>query len=288
MHHRHRAGIKKGRDEVAIAGRIDAVGRDAREAETIGQKADVDVIGRAGDRAGAERHEIRFGARDVQSIDIAAEGGDVREPGMRDEHRLRPAHVRIGRHRRRCQPMPPGAPARRQAPRSSAGSPESGGAGTAGSPPTPVRCAIGPCAAAGRRRQSRATSSRSTKLWTSSSGAASKIAGFARTALWMSLKPPTIARHVGVVSTPARPSASAHATLPVMSSSTSRRSTLSDLPCSKTSLSGSPANRPDHRVDIGYRFYNSSALARRSCAPATQRPWPAVAALIPRSGLGPP
>ena len=58
MHHRHRARVEERRDEVAIARRVDAVGDDAREAERLGQELHVDVVGRAGDRARAERHQV--------------------------------------------------------------------------------------------------------------------------------------------------------------------------------------------------------------------------------------
>ena len=57
VHHRHGARIEKGRDEVTIAGRVDAVGHDPRKAESIGKKFHVDVVRRSGDGAGTERHE---------------------------------------------------------------------------------------------------------------------------------------------------------------------------------------------------------------------------------------
>ena len=48
---------------------------------------------------------------------------------------------------------------------------ESGAAGRGADRATPARCAIGRCAAAGRRRRAARRACRSTKLWTSSSGA---------------------------------------------------------------------------------------------------------------------
>ena len=47
--------------------------------------------------------------------------------------------------------------------------------------------------------------------------------------------------------TPARSSPSAHARLPRTSSSNSRRSNRNDAPNAKRAASGSPSNRPDHR-----------------------------------------
>ena len=62
------------------------------------RKCDVDVVGCAGDRARAERHHVGFAARRVEPIDVAPEGGGVREPHVRDQHGLRAAQVRVRRH----------------------------------------------------------------------------------------------------------------------------------------------------------------------------------------------
>ncbi len=60
VHHRQRGRVQEGRDEVAIAGRVDAVGDDAGEAERGGQGMDVDRIAGAGNRARAERQLVDF------------------------------------------------------------------------------------------------------------------------------------------------------------------------------------------------------------------------------------
>ena len=105
----------------------------------------------------------------------------VREEEVRDEHRLRAAQVRVRRHQRVAGASAPARRARRSSVRDRALQ--------LGHPPLqvepqidarPARCAIGRCAAAGRRRRRAPTSSRSTNACTSSSCAArseSKNAG---------------------------------------------------------------------------------------------------------------
>ena len=72
-----------------------------REAEARGEPRGVDVVGGAGDGAGAERHRVGLVRDAIEAIDVAADRGRVRQPDMRDEHRLRPAQMRVRRHHRR-------------------------------------------------------------------------------------------------------------------------------------------------------------------------------------------
>ena len=72
------------------------------------------------------------------------------------------------------------------------------------------------------------------------------------------------ARASAAVSTPAFSSASAHARLPVTSSSKRRRSNLNEAPNSKSAASGSPANRPDQRWAIVSAHWRGAARPLRA------------------------
>ena len=100
MHHRERDGKEKRRDEIAIRRRVDAVAHDTREAECARERRGVDRIARARDRAGAERHRVGFGARGLETIDVAAQRRCMGEKKMRDQHRLRTPQVRVRGHQR--------------------------------------------------------------------------------------------------------------------------------------------------------------------------------------------
>ena len=187
--------------------------------------------------------------------------------------------MRVRRHHRvagrRCLMRP----APRRAARARAGPRESAGAGTGGSRRRPVRCASGRCAAGGPHRRSVRSARARRSCGRLRRSRARSACGFG-----VHRDPDGVEttrrsrRRPAAASTPARPSASAHAWLPAMSSSTSRRSTASDLPYSKTSRSGSESNRPDHRVDIRRSTpARSAGLLQllswcRSARPATWRP----------------
>jgi hypothetical protein len=100
MHHPERRGVQERRDEVAIAADVDAVARDAAEAERRGEAVHVDGVAGPGDRAGSERQLVGLAEHRVEAIDVAAQRGAVREQEVGHEHRLRPAEVRVRRHQR--------------------------------------------------------------------------------------------------------------------------------------------------------------------------------------------
>ena len=178
MHHRQRARVQERRGEVAIRRGVDAVGDDAREAEVARERVDVDRVARAGDRAGAERQRVGFGARRREALVVAAERRGVRQKEMRDEHRLRRPEVRVRRHQRVARRRG----LRRRAPRRRAASAccSAGMRRRRYSRRSSDTCSLRDRPVCSRRpaSPSRSTSSRSTKLCTSSSGPATK-AGFA-------------------------------------------------------------------------------------------------------------
>ena len=92
--------MQERRDEIAIARRVDAVGDDAREAEPLGERVDVDRVAGSGDRAGAERQLVDLGEHRREAAVIAAQRRGVREEEVRGQHRLRAAQVRVRRHQR--------------------------------------------------------------------------------------------------------------------------------------------------------------------------------------------
>jgi len=51
----HRGGVQQVGDEITVADRVDAVGREAREAERLLEQDAGDGIGAAGDGTGTER-----------------------------------------------------------------------------------------------------------------------------------------------------------------------------------------------------------------------------------------
>ena len=243
-----RARVEERRGEIAIRRGIDAVGDDAREAEIAGQRVDVDRRSWCRrwrpSRAAAQSASARAG---VEALEVAPERRGMREEEVRDQHRLRRPEMRERRHQRvagrrglrrkrrddrarrpRCST---GIRRRRYSRRSS---------DTCSLRERPV-CRRRPAS------PSRSTSSRSTKLCTSSSGPSTN-AGFARPRSRMSVerggdrrRPPSR------VSTPAAGSARAHARLPATSSSKRRRSKPNDEPHSKAAASGAASKRPDQR-----------------------------------------
>src|SRR5262245_60406014 len=96
----------------------------------------------------------------------------------------------------------------------------------------------------------RSTSTRSTKLWTSSSGPFTND-GSARPHSSSSASVRSMRRASSGASTPAAASARLQAMLPVTSSSKSRRSKRKEAPNSKAAASGAESKRPDHSVLIG-------------------------------------
>src|SRR5436190_20343245 len=95
----------------------------------------------------------------------------------------------------------------------------------------------------------RSTSTRSTKLCTSSSGPSTN-SGLDRASSSIAASSASIWLASAAESTPAAASARAHAMLPAMSSSNSRRSKRNEAPNSNASASGPMSKRPDHSVVI--------------------------------------
>ena len=233
VHHRQRARVEKRRREVAIRRCVDAVGDDREEAEIGGERLDVDGVARAGNRAGAERQRVGFLAR-AAPADRSRAAAAPRAPG--ESARRAPAApggsacTPASAHRRR--PAPDAQRADHACDRLLQQR-ESGAAGTAGDRATPARFASGPVCSRLPASPSRSTSSRSTKLCTSSS-APSTNAGSARPRSRIARSAASIGRGF-VVAEARRPSRSAlaQARLPVTSSSNRRRSKLNDEPHSK-------------------------------------------------------
>ena len=66
----------------------------------VGERGGIDRVRISRDRAGAERQRVRFGHHLREARVVAAERGGVRQPVVRDQHRLRAAQVRVGGHQR--------------------------------------------------------------------------------------------------------------------------------------------------------------------------------------------
>ena len=86
--------------EVAIAHGIERICRHAREAEPGGERGAVVAERRAGHGAGAEREPVGGLARLGEALFIARKSLDVRQPPVREPHRLRRLEVRV---RRACE-----------------------------------------------------------------------------------------------------------------------------------------------------------------------------------------
>jgi hypothetical protein len=100
VHHCQRRRRQERRDEIAIAGDVDAVVGDAAEAEPAGEPGGVHVVAGAGDGAGTERHGVGLVGDAREALDVAAQRRRVGQPHVRRQHGLRPAHVRVRRHHR--------------------------------------------------------------------------------------------------------------------------------------------------------------------------------------------
>ena len=75
--------------EVAVADGIERVLRRAFEAEQIGGHVAVDRVGRAGERGGAERHDVGAPATVHQPLTIAQQHLEPRQHVVTESHRLR-------------------------------------------------------------------------------------------------------------------------------------------------------------------------------------------------------
>ena len=147
-------GVQERRDEVAVAGGVDAVGDDAREAEPRGERVDVDRVAGAGDRAGAERQLVDSRrARDAKRAMIAAQRRGVRQEEVRDQHRLRAAQVRVRRHQRVARGLGLVGEHRDERRDRALHLRDRGASGRAADRPRPARCAIVRCAGVARRRR---------------------------------------------------------------------------------------------------------------------------------------
>ena len=109
VHERQRARMQKRRNEIAIGGRVDAVGDDLRKPQRPRQLCRIDRVIGAGHRARSQRHRVGLASRPRETRMIASQRGNMRQKEMRDEHRLRAPQVRIGRHQRgAARARPPG------------------------------------------------------------------------------------------------------------------------------------------------------------------------------------
>ena len=189
----------------------------------------VQRIARAGDGARPERQGVGRAARDVEVVVVAPERRDVREEEVRDEHRLRPAQVRVGRHGRVARARAPGRAGRRPGRRAPPAGPGSGASGRGGGRPTPARCATARCAAAGPPRRSARRASarrRRARLRRARRPRTGRAAASSR----RPRSPSAMHGRVGDRTRPRRRCASTQARLPRMSSSTRRRSNGNDRP----------------------------------------------------------
>ena len=95
----HRRRVQVLERKVAIAHRVEAVGREAREAEPCRERVAVVLKRRARDGARTQRQAVGRLARRGEALLVAFERGDVREPEVREQHRLRRLQVRVRRAR---------------------------------------------------------------------------------------------------------------------------------------------------------------------------------------------
>src|ERR1043166_4764052 len=93
---------RRGGDEferkIAVADAVDAVFRNAREAEQPGNIAAIDRQRRARERAGAEREDVDALQAIAHALGVALEHLGVREQMVREEHRLRALEMRVAGH----------------------------------------------------------------------------------------------------------------------------------------------------------------------------------------------
>ena len=249
MHHRHRAGVEERRGEIAIGRRVHAVVDDAREAEVAGERVDVDGVARCrrSRRCRAAARRLRR-ARRASRAKSRRSGAACDEEEMRDQHRLRRAEVRERRHQRVAGRRRLRRRARRR--RRATARCSSGMRRRRYSRRSSETCSLRERPVCSRRpaSPSRSTSSRSTKLWTSSSSPDDERRDRRGRARASPSAPP---RSGAPRRRPARrrfASARAHAMLPVTSSSNRRRSKRNEAPNSNAAASGAASKRPDQRV----------------------------------------
>ena len=85
MDHRQRGGVEERGDEVPIAGRVDAVGDDAREPESLSKLLHVDGIARAGNRPGSDRQFVGIDEERGEARVVALERRGVGEEEVRQQ-----------------------------------------------------------------------------------------------------------------------------------------------------------------------------------------------------------
>ncbi len=81
--------------EVAVGHRVERVVEPAGEAEVGGGGVGIEREARPRERAGAERRDVGPGERVAPALDVAAEGPEVGEEVVREQHRLRALEVRV-------------------------------------------------------------------------------------------------------------------------------------------------------------------------------------------------
>ena len=240
-------------DEVAVAADVDAVARDAAEAERRrrGRRTSIGVA-RSGDRARSERQLVDF-ARGPRRADRrrgaarrSATAGSARPaPAARAAGACTTASARRRRDRRARR-------AARSSRRWRAGS--SGMRRFRYSRRSTATCSLrerpGVQPAAGVADARDRARARRTRGRPRRRARRSRTPGRRAPAARISRSPRSMAAASAAERTPARARPAAHARLPRTSSSNSRRSKRNDDPNAKSSASGSPANRPDQRCAI--------------------------------------
>ena len=88
------------RAEVAVGNAVETVAADRREAEQLRREVAVERVGRAGQRAGAERTDVHALCGVLQAADVPQEHLGVRHQVVAEGDRLRALQVRVAGHDR--------------------------------------------------------------------------------------------------------------------------------------------------------------------------------------------
>ncbi len=98
MDHENRGRGEELHDVVAVANGVEAVRVDVLEVELLLHELAVDWEGRAGERAGAKRHDVRALVDALKAGEVAREHPEVREQVMREQDWLCALQMRVARH----------------------------------------------------------------------------------------------------------------------------------------------------------------------------------------------
>ena len=98
MDHENRGRREELHDVVAVADGVEAVRVDVLEVELLLHELAVDREGRAGEGAGAERHDVRALVDALEAGEVTREHAEVGEQVMREQDRLCALQMRVARH----------------------------------------------------------------------------------------------------------------------------------------------------------------------------------------------